>query len=92
MAGKHVVVINKKDNVGVAMDDVFDQDLLDVTSGGDKYSVVAKGPTPRFHKIAVFNIVKGAKVLKYGETIGIAQQDILSGEHVHIHNIKGLRG
>lgn len=92
LAGKHVVVINGRDNVGVAMDKLCNKDVLDIVVGDSKYSIVAKGPTPRFHKVAVTNIAKGEKVLKYGETIGIALRDILSGEHVHTHNIRGLRG
>lgn len=40
------------------------------------------------HKYAVCDIEKGSDVIKYGEAIGIATQDIKKGEHVHTHNLK----
>lgn len=92
MAEKHVLVINEKDNVGVVMDEVFAKDSLVIAVGNNKYTIEAREFISRLHKVAVTDIMKDAKVLKYGETIGIAQRDILSGEHVHIHNLKGLRG
>ena len=40
------------------------------------------------HKYAVRPIKKGDKVIKYGQVIGIATEDIGVGEHVHSHNMK----
>lgn len=40
------------------------------------------------HKIAACPIEQGAKVLKYGMSIGIATQPIAQGEHVHLHNLE----
>ncbi len=40
------------------------------------------------HKYAVRDIHKGSDVIKYGEAIGFATQDIKKGEHVHTHNLK----
>jgi altronate dehydratase small subunit len=37
-------------------------------------------------------ISKGQDVLKYGEVIGQATQDISEGKHVHVHNVESLRG
>jgi altronate dehydratase small subunit len=42
-------------------------------------------------KLALTDISKGSKVIKYGETIGLASQDIKQGQLVHIHNIEGAR-
>lgn len=42
------------------------------------------------HKVALVPIAPGGKVVKYGHPIGIATQPITPGEHVHLHNIKGL--
>ena len=44
------------------------------------------------HKFAVRDIRAGDSILKYGETIGRATEDIPSGRHAHIHNIESLRG
>jgi len=40
------------------------------------------------HKIAAKHIDKGAKVLKYGMSIGVASKEIARGEHVHVHNLE----
>ncbi|MDP1993088.1 MAG: SAF domain-containing protein [Syntrophales bacterium] len=35
---------------------------------------------------------KGDLIVKYGEPIGIATQDIRIGQHVHVHNLESARG
>ncbi len=40
------------------------------------------------HKYAICDIKKGEDVIKYGEPIGHATEDIKSGEHIHTHNLK----
>ncbi|WP_053364584.1 UxaA family hydrolase [Bacillus sp. FJAT-27251] len=44
------------------------------------------------HKFAVQPIKKGDEIIKYGEVIGKASSDIAEGEHVHVHNLEGVRG
>ena len=44
------------------------------------------------HKIALFDIKKGADVIKYGYPIGYATEDIKEGDSVHSHNIKTKLG
>jgi altronate hydrolase len=39
------------------------------------------------HKIALRQIRKGEAVTKYGQVIGFAREDILPGDHVHVHNV-----
>ncbi len=39
------------------------------------------------HKYALFDIKAGENVIKYGNPIGHATQDIKKGEHVHTHNL-----
>jgi altronate hydrolase len=39
------------------------------------------------HKIALVPIPRGKPVLKYGQIIGFASQDIAPGDHVHVHNV-----
>ena len=39
------------------------------------------------HKIALENIKEGQYVIKYGQIIGKAKQDIKKGEWVHSHNL-----
>ena len=40
------------------------------------------------HKYALKDIKKGEDVIKYGEPIGHATEDIKSGDHIHTHNLK----
>jgi altronate hydrolase len=40
------------------------------------------------HKIAVAPVRKGEAVLKYGQIIGFASEDIAPGDHVHVHNLR----
>ncbi|MBQ3020304.1 MAG: altronate dehydratase [Clostridia bacterium] len=47
-----------------------------------------KGEIPAGHKFALREIAKGEYVIKYGEIIGRATQDIACGEWVHTHNVK----
>ena len=46
------------------------------------------GPVPAGHKAARGSIRRGELVIKYGEAIGRATQDIAPGEWVHTHNLK----
>ena len=43
---------------------------------------------PAGHKYALKHIGKGEAVIKYGEIIGRATQDIQEGEWVHTHNVR----
>ena len=40
------------------------------------------------HKYALADIKKGENIIKYGNPIGHATEDIKKGEHVHSHNVK----
>ena len=40
------------------------------------------------HKVAVRPIAKGEPILKFGQIIGFASQDVPVGGHVHVHNCK----
>lgn len=48
---------------------------------------------PAGHKLATAFIAVGEPILKYGQVIGAATQDIPAGAHVHLHNlaVSGLR-
>ncbi len=48
--------------------------------------VAAARTIPMGHKIAVRRVEKGAAILKFGQVIGYATEEIAPGEHVHVHN------
>ncbi|HBP37922.1 MAG TPA: altronate hydrolase [Clostridiales bacterium] len=57
----------------------------------DNVQVVLDRPengVPVGHKIARQAIPAGSPVIKYGDPIGIARQDIADGEWVHTHNLR----
>ncbi|MGJ8609626.1 MAG: UxaA family hydrolase, partial [Octadecabacter sp.] len=49
--------------------------------------LIAQDRIPAGHKIALGDIPKGTQILRYGEVIGSATQDISRGGHVHSHNL-----
>ena len=55
---------------------------------GNKDHVRVIGDVPYGHKIAVRDIKAGEHIMKYGQSIGVADVDIKKGEYVHIHNMK----
>ncbi len=85
------VVLNLKDNVGVALMDLESGTELDLKVDGQMVSVKLAEPITYQHKFSVTRIDSGSKIIKYGEVIGEATQDIKPGQHVHVHNMVGLR-
>jgi len=86
------IMIKPVDNVATALRDI--QAGEDVMVGMDekRIQVLARESVSYGHKFAVKSISGGEDILKYGEIIGRATQDIASGTHAHIHNIESLRG
>lgn len=75
--------ISEKDNVAVSLTELGAGDVLQV--GG--VELLARENIPRGHKIALKRIEKGGDIVKYGLPIGRATGVILSGQHVHTHNL-----
>ena len=83
------IVLNQKDNVAVAVENIKPGEPAELSTGA---SLTALAEIAFAHKIAIVPIFRGDKVYKYGEVIGEATRDIKAGEHVHVHNIRSLRG
>lgn len=89
---KYAIRIDLKDNVAVVTDDVISGDTVFYKNpDGSRTEIKALTPVTVYHKIAVSDIRKGEKVIKYGEHIGEASCDIREGEHVHTHNVDYVR-
>jgi altronate dehydratase small subunit len=89
---KKAIVIDLKDNVATLLADVDANDVVQVMMG-DKTNETKVQESIQFgHKFAMKTINKGQNVVKYGEVIGQATQDIGEGQHVHVHNVESLRG
>ncbi len=72
--------INEKDNVAVALENLNKGKIID--------NITLLDDIPIGHKIALSDISKGEKVIKYGYPIGSAKVDIKMGSHIHTHNLK----
>lgn len=86
--------VNDSDNVAT----IFSNDAKAGTQvsvrdkKGNVQTVALENDIPYGHKLAVLPVSAGTPILKYGEEIGVASQDIAPGEHVHIHNLDSQRG
>lgn len=87
-----ILVLNKMDNIGVAVSDVIKGEAVSYLEGQQQFPLTAVQDIPFGFKIALQDILKEADIIKYGETIGAARENIGIGELVHVHNVEGKRG
>lgn len=92
MTSRGALMLSEKDNVATLLEDVASGTGVLIRLGRKTSTVNAREKIPFGFKIAVSDIAKGANIIKYGETIGIASRNIKQGEMVHIHNLEGGRG
>ena len=86
------LVLHPKDNVATAVYHLEKGQRISLKDGGKDHDVLLIQTIPFGHKFALKNIKPGEKIIKYGEVIGQATAKINKGEHVHVHNVEGLRG
>ena len=86
------VALDPADDVAVALRDLAAGELVRVRAGATIAEIQLRAAIPLGHKIARRAIAAGAVVRKYGEPIGGASAAIAAGDHVHVHNLKSLRG
>lgn len=89
--GRRLFLHNGSDNVAVALENLKAGDVVEVKVREKTYKIELREDIPYGHKVAIRDIERGSKIIKYGEVIGVATEDIAVGSHVHIHNIKSLR-
>lgn len=77
-----LIHLHELDNVAITLEALEPQQ--EVLVGG--VSIVAATAIDAMHKVATAAIPKGERILKYGQFIGYAAEDIQPGEHVHTHN------
>ena len=85
----NVTIIDAKDNVAVAIEPIAKGDRLEAR--GADLGVTAKSDVTIYHKVAIRDIPKGEPVVKYGEHIGLAAEDIPAGTPVHTHHVENHR-
>jgi altronate hydrolase len=83
------IKINPNDNVMVALSALEAGTAISVDDG----SIELKMPIEKGHKFAVHAIGENDHIIKYGNPIGFATEEIGPGDWVHTHNTKtNLRG
>lgn len=82
MTKKSLLILGRNDNVAIALQ------KFEIGVKPEALDFVTREVIPSGHKISVKKIPSGDKIIKYGQVIGVAVNDILPGEHVHVHNVK----
>ncbi|MBC2580523.1 UxaA family hydrolase [Clostridium sp. DJ247] len=85
------LIINEKDSVAVAIEELKEASIASYKVGEETRQVNIVQNVPIYHKFAIVDIKEGDLVYKYGQVIGKATQDIKIGQHLHTHNITGIR-
>ncbi|MFX1311515.1 MAG: UxaA family hydrolase [Promethearchaeota archaeon] len=81
---KKYILLNSKDNCATVLEDLpKNSDIL-----FRNRHIILNHLIPLGHKFALVNIPKGEYIIKYGEIIGVATEDIKKGDWIHTHNIK----
>ena len=94
MKDPHLLVHDKRDNVGVVVVENLQPGtdmLCVVTEDNSSFQQNVNNAVPIGHKVALSNLTVGDTVIKYGEDIGKVVQVINKGDHVHTHNLKTKR-
>lgn len=89
---KTVIVMNKIDTTGNALDDIVAGETVRWTLEGTEHTAVAVDAIPFGFKMALRQVRAGEEIIKYGQVIGCASRPIRAGELVHVHNVCGSRG
>ena len=83
-------MLNSKDNVATALKKIDKNEQVAVISSSKEEvtNLEAKQEIPFGHKLSLTAIKKGEPILKFGERIGTASQNISVGDYVHVHNVE----
>lgn len=83
----NAILIDPADSVATVLTEIAAGAEAVFLRNGAAVRVAAGQTIPRYHKIAVRETAKGERVIKYGETIGLARRPIRTGDHVHTDNL-----
>lgn len=78
------MIINTSDNVAIALEEIAEGATALLPNGEN---IRAFTSIHFSHKIALRDISAGEDIVKYGEVIGQATQNISKGAWVHTHNL-----
>ena len=92
MSSGEALKLSEKDNVATSLAEIDQGAEVQVMWGKEVTKIKSLEKIPFGFKVALIDIPEGSNVIKYGEIIGIASQNIKQGQLVHVHNIQGARG
>jgi len=84
------VLIDKKDNVVTVVNEIKNGNTVTYLCDGKTFRLEAVSDIPIYHKIAITDINKDDVVLKYGQVIGKAIENIKKGSIVNHFNIVSI--
>lgn len=87
-----MLVIDRSDNVAVALGDIQKGDIVTIRTGDGVEKIMATEDIPFGHKIALRSLAKDEAVYKYGEEIGRMKTAVTTGGWIHSHNMYCDRG
>jgi len=86
---RKTIFLHPDDNVATVLEKIEAGTEVQIEkSPTEIQTVTAITKIPFLHKIAIIDIPEGTAVIKYGQIIGRATQNIKEGEHVHTKNLK----
>ena len=89
---RKAVIFDTGDNVAIALSDLREGDTVELRIEDKILVTRLKDLIPFGHKFSVAGIESGSSVIKYGEVIGTALNNIPKGAYVHVHNVASARG
>lgn len=94
MSNPHLLVHDKRDNVGVVVVEGLTagtEMLCVVTEDDSDFRLIVKDDIPIGHKVALVDLKDGDTAIKYGQDIGRIVKATSQGQHVHTQNMKTKR-
>lgn len=85
------IMMSPLDNVVTCLRDVTAGEPISFLRGDEQMSVMAAEDIPYCHKAAITPISQDEAVIKYGESIGVADCALQPGQWVSHHNIHGIQ-
>lgn len=86
------LALHGSDDVAMALRDLKAGERIWVQGPGERVELELVENIPLCHKVALRTLAPGQPIRKYGEVIGMTTQAAVAGSHVHVHNLKSLRG
>lgn len=90
--GADALVMDARDHVATAIKDLQAGDRITYMMQEQIYELSLVDAIPFGHKLAIQDIAQGTDIRKYGEVIGRTTLPVSAGQHVHVHNVEGIRG